>query len=152
MTCSCFTTGKDARKLITCVIVVWKNVSPIDFLHVHILHVSFGHCRPLAASQVTCRKDTEVLHKFTTLDHTHAHLLMSCWPPKNMQFCRFHQTVSPFDRSLLGCCGQFRRSLWRVLLHIDWYWLVRAPVRLTNSTILTRRQCPNSMVGAPKLG
>jgi len=33
-TCSCFTTGKDAEKLITCVIMVWKNasVSPIDFL------------------------------------------------------------------------------------------------------------------------
>jgi len=66
-TCSCFTTGKDAKKLITCVIVVWKNVSPIDFLPVHILQVSFGHCRPLAASQVTRRKDREVLHKFAQL-------------------------------------------------------------------------------------
>jgi len=64
-TCSCFTNGKDAKKLMTCVIVVWKNVSPIDLLPVHILQVSFGHCRPLAASQVTRRKDMEVLHKFT---------------------------------------------------------------------------------------
>jgi len=43
----------------------------------------FGHCRPLAASQVTRRKDMEVLHKIcTTLDHTHAHLLMSVDHPK----------------------------------------------------------------------
>ena len=35
-------------KLITCVIVVWKNVSPIDFLPVHILQVSFRDCRPLS--------------------------------------------------------------------------------------------------------
>ena len=55
---------KDAKKLITCVIVVWKNVLPFDFLPVHILQVSFGHCRPLAASQVNRRKDMEVLHKF----------------------------------------------------------------------------------------
>jgi len=61
---SCFTTGKDTKKLIMCVIVVWKNVSQIDFLPVHILQVSFGHCRPLAASQVNRRKDMEVLHKF----------------------------------------------------------------------------------------
>ena len=54
------------------------------------------------------------MHFCTTWDHTHAHLLTSRWPPKNIQFCRAHQTVSPFDRSLLGCCGQFRRSLWRV--------------------------------------
>ena len=35
-----------------------------NFLPVHILQVSFGHCKPLAASQVTRRKDMEVLHKF----------------------------------------------------------------------------------------
>ena len=35
-TCSCFTTGKDAKKLITCIIVVSKNASPIDCLSVHI--------------------------------------------------------------------------------------------------------------------
>jgi len=40
-----------------------KEWSPIDFLSVHILQVSFGHCRPLSASQVTRRKDMEVLHK-----------------------------------------------------------------------------------------
>ena len=34
-----------------------KEWSPIDFLPVHILQVSFGHCRPLAASQVNRRKD-----------------------------------------------------------------------------------------------
>jgi len=64
---------------------------------------------------------------------------MSRWPPKNMQFCRAHQTVSPFDRSLVGCCGQFRRSLWRVLLHIDWWkhqkgWQIRQflPTKILN--------------------
>jgi len=41
-----------------------KELWPIDFLPVHILQVSFGHSRPLAASQVTRRKDMEVLHKF----------------------------------------------------------------------------------------
>ena len=35
---------------------------------------------------------------------------MSRWTPKNMQFGRAHQTVSPFDISLLACCGQFCRS------------------------------------------
>jgi len=41
-----------------------KECAPIDFLPVHILQVSFGHFRPLAASQITRRKDMEVLHKF----------------------------------------------------------------------------------------
>jgi len=31
---------------------------------------------------------------------------MSPWPHKNMQFYRANETVSQFDRSLLGCCGQ----------------------------------------------
>ena len=63
-TCSCFATAKEAKKLITCIIVVWKNVSPIDFLPGHVLQVSFGQCRPLAASQITRRNHMEVLHKF----------------------------------------------------------------------------------------
>jgi len=40
-----------------------KEWSPIDFLPVHILQVSFGDCRPLAALQLTRGKDMEVLHK-----------------------------------------------------------------------------------------
>jgi len=55
---------------------------------------------------------------YTTLDHILAHLLVSPWPTKNMQFCRVDQTVLHVDRSLLGCCGQFRRPLQRILLHI----------------------------------
>ena len=35
-----------------------------------------------------------------------------------MHFCRVDQSVLQVDRSLLGCCGQFRRPLWRILLHI----------------------------------
>ena len=45
----------------TCVFVGLKDVK--RFL-VHLLQVSFGHCRPLAASQVTGRKDMEVPHQF----------------------------------------------------------------------------------------
>ena len=57
-------------------------------------------------------------HILWCLHHTRAHLLMSPSPHKNTQFHRANQTVSHFDRSLLGCCGQFCRSLWRILLHI----------------------------------
>jgi len=55
---------------------------------------------------------------YKTLDHILARLLLSPWFTKNMQFCRVEQTVLHVDRSLLGCCGQFRRPLWRILLHI----------------------------------
>jgi len=85
--CSCLTTGKDEKKLITCVIVVWKKHSPIDFLPVHILQVSFGQCRPLAASQLTRRKDMKVLHKFAQPWIIH---MIICWclvdPPKTCSF------------------------------------------------------------------
>jgi len=46
----------------TCVLVGLKDVQRFS---VHLLLVSFGHCRPLAASHVTGRKDMEVPHKFT---------------------------------------------------------------------------------------
>ena len=46
----------------TCVLVGLKDVQRFS---VHLLLVSFGHYRPLAASQVTGRKDMEVPHKFT---------------------------------------------------------------------------------------
>ena len=46
----------------TCVLVGLKDVQRFS---VHLLLVSFGHRRPLAASQVTGRKDMEVPHKFT---------------------------------------------------------------------------------------
>jgi len=45
----------------------WKNMSSSDFHPVSFLQVSFGHCRPFAASQVTPRKDIEVLYQFTQL-------------------------------------------------------------------------------------
>jgi len=46
----------------TFVLVGLKDVQRFS---VHLFLVSFGHCRPLAASQVTGRKDMEVPHKFT---------------------------------------------------------------------------------------
>ena len=46
----------------TCVLVGLKDVQRFS---VHVLLVSFGHCRPLAASQVTRAKDMTVPHKFT---------------------------------------------------------------------------------------
>jgi len=55
---------------------------------------------------------------YTTLDHILTHLLVSPWLIKNMQFFRVDQTVLHVDRSLLGCCGQFRRPIRRILLHI----------------------------------
>jgi len=42
--------------------VVSKDVERFS---VYLLLVSFWHCRPLAASQVTGRKDMEVPHEFT---------------------------------------------------------------------------------------
>ena len=45
----------------TCVLVCLKDVKRFS---VHLLLVSFGHCRPPAASQVYGRKDMEVPHKF----------------------------------------------------------------------------------------
>jgi len=45
----------------TCVLVGLKDVQRFS---AHLLQVSFGHCRPLAASQVTGRNDMEVPHKF----------------------------------------------------------------------------------------
>jgi len=46
----------------TCVLVGLKDVQRFS---VHLLLVSFGHCRSPAASQVTGRKDMEVPYKFT---------------------------------------------------------------------------------------
>jgi len=119
-TCSCFTTGKDAKKLITCVILVWKNVSSIDFLPVHILQVSFRHCRPHAASQITRRKD-----KYSTNLHN----------PKSY-------TCQSFERDPPN-----RVTFWQVSFGMLWtvsqvyltgfttYAPVKAPVKLTNWTI-----------------
>ena len=82
-------------------------------------------CRSHSALQTPCsaarnlqERHASTPHIDTTLHHSHSLLLMSPWPPRNMQSCRAHQTMSPFRRSLLGCCGQFYRSLGRVLLHI----------------------------------
>jgi len=62
-------------------------MSPSDFLPIHLLQVSFGHCRPLAASQVTRRKDMEVLHKFAQLWITHMRFFWCLLdPPKTCSF------------------------------------------------------------------
>jgi len=70
----------------TCVLVGLKDVKRFS---VHLLQVSFGHCRPLAASQVTGRKDMRVTHKFaqpwTTLLHLFWCLLDS---PNTCSFAR----------------------------------------------------------------
>ena len=52
----------------TCVLVGLKDVQRFS---VHLLLVSFGHCRPLAVSQVNRRKDMQVLHKFAQPYITH---------------------------------------------------------------------------------
>ena len=43
----------------------------------------------------------------------------SCYPffEKILELICVAETVSPCHRSLLGCYGQFCRSLWRILLH-----------------------------------
>jgi len=87
-------------------------------LSVYLLEVSFGDSRALAASQTTRLKNMEVLHNSS---HPFLSLLpnsvLLLGPPET---CCFLGVIKP-RRSLLGCGGQFRRSLWRDLLHIDWW-------------------------------
>ena len=71
---------------------------------------------------------------YTTLDHILAHLLVSPWPTKNMQFYRVDQTVLHIDKSLLGCCGQFRRPLWRIF----YIFTGGTTCKATNLTICAR--------------
>jgi len=54
---------------------------------------------------------------YTTLHHILAHLLVSPWPTKTCSFAGSIKLCC-VDKSLLGCCGQFRKPLWRILLHI----------------------------------
>jgi len=91
-TCSCFTTGKDAKswsswfKRMCCQLIFSLSI----------------FCRSFSGTRVPLRRRESFVGKYgstpqicTTLDHTHAHFLMSRWPPKNMQFCRTHQSKSP---------------------------------------------------------
>ena len=113
----------------TCVLVGLKDVQRFS---VHLLLVSFGHCRPLAASQVAGRKDMEVPHKFT---QPYIIFLRIFWclldPPK-------HAVLQ--GRSNCVTC-------WLVSFGVPWtvlqasltdsttYLPVKAPVKLTNWTI-----------------
>jgi len=93
----------------TCVLVVSKDVERFS---VYLLLVSFWHCRPLAASQVTGRKDLKVPHKFAQPLITRFRIFWCLvQTPKTCSFARSIKTVWHVDRSLLGYCGQFRRSL-----------------------------------------
>ena len=118
---SCFTTAKGTEN--------WS-------LAVHVRPRGFDRCTTIFgasfaglfwALQAPCGVASDLKERhgstpqiYTTLDHILAHLLVSPWPTKNMQFCRVRvdQTVLHVDRSLLWGCGQFRRPLWRILLHI----------------------------------
>ena len=120
--CYCFTTTKGAEN--------WS-------LAVHVRPVGFERCTAIFgvsfaglfwALQAPCGVASNWKHRhgstpqiYTTLDHILAHLLVSPLPTINMQFYRVDQTVLYIDWSLLGCCGQFRRPLWRILLHIYWW-------------------------------
>jgi len=121
---------KAMKKLITCVIVGLKECVGKRFSPRPSFARLFRHCWPLAASQVTHRQDLPVFLFFScpfscTCHSFDASLTFLGFDPlKNMQFGRAHQTVSSIDMSLLGFCGQFGRSLWRVLLQ------VKAPVKL----------------------
>ena len=128
-TCSCFTTGKDAKKL---VIVVWKNVSPIDFLPVHILQVSFRHCRPLAASRFARSKDMQVLHKCAQPYMIHMPIFWCLVDPPKTCSCVFSSNRVTFWHVSFGML----RTVSQVsLTGFTTYRLVKAPVKLTNSTI-----------------
>jgi len=71
---------------------------------------------------VTGRKDMQVPHKSAQPQITLLRIFCCLldWFPENMQFCRVDQSVMHVDTSLLGYCGQFRRFLWRILLHVYW--------------------------------
>jgi len=118
--------------LSTCVLVGLKDVQRFS---VHLLLVSFRHCRPLVASQVTGRKDMEVPHKFKQ--------------PLNTFLCIFcvsltHQKHAVLQgRSNCVACWQVSFGvLWTVsqasLTDFTTYLPVKAPVKLTNSTICAR--------------
>jgi len=116
----------------TCVLVGLKDVQRFS---VHVLLVSFGHCRPLAASQVTGRKDMEVppnLHN--TRSHSCASFGVSLTHQK-------HEVLQ--GRS--NCVAYWQVSfgiLWTVLqaslTDFTTYLPVKAPVKLTNLTICAR--------------
>ena len=116
----------------TCVLVGLKDVQRCL---VHLLLVSSGQCRPLAASQVTGRKDMEVSHKFT---QPYITFLRIFWclldPPKTCSFA-----------GLIKLCCMLTVSfgvLWTVsqtsLTDSTTYLPVKAPVKLTNLTIFAQ--------------
>jgi len=83
----CFTTAKGAEidhLQSTCVLMGLKDVQRFSL---HLLLVSFGHCRLLEATQVSERKDKEVTHKFThPRSHSCASFGVSLDSPKTCSF------------------------------------------------------------------
>jgi len=61
----CFTTAKGAENWSRAIHVRLRGFERCTVIFGESLLVSFGHCRPLVASQVTGRKDMKVPHKFT---------------------------------------------------------------------------------------
>jgi len=101
-TCFCITTGKGAQILITCVVVGLKEWVAKHFLPVDLLQVSVSTAGPLRRrkylvelekTQVTRRKDMELLHKFAQPYISHF-LFLSCLldPPKT---CNFVKLIKP---------------------------------------------------------
>ena len=68
--CFCFTTGQGEENFITCVLMGLEDYAPKRFSSVHLLQVSFGQCRPPAASQASPGTSMEVLHKFAPMSST----------------------------------------------------------------------------------
>jgi len=105
---------------------------------VHLLQVSFGHCRPLAASQVIWKERPGSTPQICIIvDDTLPHLLVSPWNPKNMQFCKV-------DHNCVACWQVSFGILWTVsqvfLTDFTTFSLATAPVKLANLTFWARRK------------
>ena len=126
----CFTTTKGEEK--------WSS-------EVHVRSCGFRRCTLIFSAsfagffwalQVPCgvASNCEERHGstpqiYTTLDHILAHLLVSLWPTKNMQFCRVRSNCAACWQDSFGV-------LWTVsqasLTDFTAYLSVKAPVKLTN--------------------
>ena len=136
----------------TCVLVGLKDVQRFS---VHLLHVSFGQCRPRAALQVTASKGMQLPHKFAQawirllrifwcqsilIPQTRADLqgrskCVACW----------HQVCCMLTVLHVDCVACWQVSFgipWTVshvsLLDFTTCLLAKAPVKLTNLSIWAR--------------
>ena len=105
------------------------------FLPVHILQVSFRQYRPLAASQVTRRKDREVLHKFAQPWIIHMPIFWCLVDPP--ETCSFVGLIKPFHL-LTGLFWDAVDSFAGFFDGFTTYAPVKVPVKLTNWTIVAR--------------